>query len=143
MSWLARMNETSDYVSLVEQNAMNLRSYLRDSWPISMSRLVARQQYEEMLKNMVRRAKAMGCDPDMISPEFAASMNQFVRQNVDAEEWHRKMENKRHYERADAEATFALNEPLQASAPLRPPDRMRSLRQAAWPRADMPSGFLR
>jgi integrase len=113
MSWVIRMNESTDYVSLIEQNAMNVRSYLRDSWPISTNRLIARQHYEEMLKNMVRRAKAIGCDPEMISPEFTASLNQFVRQNVDAEEWHRKMENRRHYEqgRADAETVAAFGAP--------------------------------
>ena len=49
MSWVTRMNDTIDYVSLFQTNAEQLRTYLADSWPISQERLVARQQYEELL----------------------------------------------------------------------------------------------
>lgn len=85
MSWVTRMNDTIDYVSLFQTNAEQLRAYLADSWPISQERLVARQQYEELLKNMVRRAKAVGCDPDMIEPDFASLLSHFVQQNVDTD----------------------------------------------------------
>lgn len=61
MAWVHRMNESVDYVSLFEKNAAELRTYLRDAWPISEERLVARQNYEELLKNMARRARAVGC----------------------------------------------------------------------------------
>jgi integrase len=111
MSWVTRMNDTIDYVSLFQMNAVQLRTYLADSWPISEERLLARQQYEELLKNMTRRAKAVGFDPEMIEPDLTSLLNLFVRQNVDADAWHRKLENRRHYEqgRADAEASNALN----------------------------------
>jgi hypothetical protein len=111
MSWVTRMNDTIDYVSLFQMNAVQLRTYLADSWPISEERLLARQQYEELLKNMVRRAKAVGCDPGMIEPDLTSLLNLFVRQNVDADAWHRKLENRRHYEqgRTDAEESNALN----------------------------------
>lgn len=113
MNWVTRMNDTFDYVSLFQINAVQLRTYLADGWPISEGRLVARQQYEELLKNMVRRARAEGCDPGMIEPDFTSHLNLFVRQNVDAEAWLRKIENRKHYERgrADAEASHALSAP--------------------------------
>lgn len=62
MASVHRMNESIDYVSLFQKNAVELRAYLRDAWPVSEERLVARRNYEELLKNMARRAKAAGCD---------------------------------------------------------------------------------
>ena len=97
------MNESVDYISLFERNAAELRTYLRDAWPISEERLIARRNYEELLKNMARRARAVGCDPAMIEPEYFALFERFVRQNVDAEVWQRKSENLHHYERGRAE----------------------------------------
>jgi hypothetical protein len=103
MAWVHRMNESVDYVSLFERNAAELRTYLRDAWPISEERLIARQNYEDLLKNMARRARAVGCDPAMIEPEYFALFERFVRQNVDAKVWRRKNENLQHYERGRAE----------------------------------------
>jgi hypothetical protein len=110
MTWVHRMNDTVDYVSLFEKNAVQLRQYLADAWPISEERLVARRNYEELLKNMGRRARAVGCDPTMIEPDFQSLLNHFVRQNVDAEDWLRKVDNQRHYERGrtDVEAKLGL-----------------------------------
>jgi hypothetical protein len=110
MTWVHRMNDTVDFVSLFQKNALQLRHYLADAWPISEERLVARRNYEELLKNMMRRARAVGCDPTMIEPDFRTFLNHFVRQNVDAEEWLRKVDNQRHYERgrADVEAKLGF-----------------------------------
>src|SRR5690606_15064377 len=71
---------------------------------------VARRLYEEMLKNLIRRSKAVGCDPDMVEPGFQELFNRFVRQNVEAEGWLRRAERIREYERgrADMQAAIAL-----------------------------------
>ena len=110
MTWVTRMNDTIDYVSLFQKNTGQLQVYLSDAWPIAEERFVARRNYEELLKNMVRRARAVGCDPSMVEPEFQAPLAHFVRQNVDAEAWLRKIENQRHYEqgRADTEARLGF-----------------------------------
>ncbi len=125
MTWVHRMNDTNDYVSLFEKNALQVRQYLADTWPISEERLVARRNYEELLKNMVRRARAVGCDTTMIEPDFQSLLNYLVRQNVDAEEWLRKIDNHRHYERgrADVEAKLgfaAAPASFRSSAPQMP-----------------------
>ena len=114
MTWIHRMNDTIDYVSLFEKNALQLRQYLADAWPVSAERLVGRRNYEELLKNMVRRARSVGCDPTMVEPDFQALLNHFVRQNVDAEIWLRKIENQHHYERGRADVEAGLgSDPLR------------------------------
>lgn len=108
MNWVHRMNDSVDFVSLFQKNAYELRHYLADSWPISQERLVARRNYEELLKNMARRARADGCDPAMIEPDYFGLFQHFVRQNVDAEAWHRETENRQHYERGRADMQALL-----------------------------------
>ena len=108
MTSVHRMNDTVDFVSLFQKNAQQLRQYLGDAWPISEERLVARRNYEELLKNMVRRARSVDCDPTMIEPDFQSLLNNFVRQNVDAEAWLKKLENQHHYERGRADMETRL-----------------------------------
>jgi integrase len=103
------MNESVDYVSLFEKNVVELRTYLSDAFPFPEERLVARQNYEELLKNLSRRAKADGCDPDMLDPEYQTLFERFVRQNADAEAWFRRAEGVRHYERGRADMQAALS----------------------------------
>jgi integrase len=109
IGWVHRMNESTDYVSLFEKNAIQLRLYLADRWPITDERLEARQHYEELLKNLARRARAAGADPEMIEPDYYALFQQFVRQNVDAEHALRKAETVRHYERGRSDMQAALS----------------------------------
>jgi len=128
MGWFHRMNESVDYVGLFAKNVAELRRYLADAFPISEERLVARRNYEELLKNLSRRAKAQGCDPDMLDPEYTSLFQRFVQQNVEAETWLRTAEAVRHYERgrADMQAALAFGAvPASFSAaPANPP---------AWP----------
>lgn len=99
LGWFDRMNDSTDYPSLIEKNVTQLRAYLRDAWPISDERLFARRNYEELLKNLNRKAQAAGCEPDMIEPEFPTLLMMFVQQNVEAEAYLRKAERVREYER--------------------------------------------
>lgn len=99
LGWFHRMNDSANYPSLIEKNVAQLRAYLRDAWPISDERLFARRSYEELLKNLNRKAQAAGCEPDMIEPEFPALLKTFVQQNVEAEAYLRKAERVREYER--------------------------------------------
>lgn len=108
IGWLHRMNDTPDFTRLIELNVRELRTYLADRWPVAEDRLQARRNYEELLKNLNRRAKAAGCDPDMIEPGYIQLLNRFVQQNVDAENHLRHMERVREYERGRADMQAAL-----------------------------------
>lgn len=108
LGWFHRMNDSTDYPSLFQKNVVQLRIYLQDSWPVSDERLVGRRQYEELLKNLNRKAKAKGCEPDMIEPEFPSLFRTFVQQNVEAEAYLRKAERVRDYERGRADMQAAV-----------------------------------
>jgi hypothetical protein len=72
-------------VDLFQKNVLQLRVYLSDAFPIPDEGLFSRHNYEELLKSLTRRARAQGCDPDMIDAEFRTLFVRFVRQNVEAE----------------------------------------------------------
>lgn len=108
LGWFHRMNDSIDYPSLIQKNVAELRTYLQDTWPISDERLFARKSYEELLKNLNRKAQAVGCDPDMIEPEFPILFRTFVEQNVEAEAYLRKAERVREYERGRADVHAAV-----------------------------------
>ncbi|WP_274426492.1 site-specific integrase [Chelativorans sp. YIM 93263] len=127
--WFHRMNESIDYPSLFKKNVVELRTYLQDVWPISNERLFARRNYEELLKNLNRRAQAAGCDPGMIEPDFPELLKAFVQQNVEAEAYLRKAERVKEYERgrADMQAavqfdavpeSFRISQPVTQTPPL-------------------------
>lgn len=98
-----------DYVSLFQMNMIQLKLYVSDQWPIADERLFARKNYEELLKNLNRRARAANCDPDMIEPEFSELLKLFVQQNVEAEAYQRKTERFIEYERGRADMKAALD----------------------------------
>lgn len=131
MGWLHRMNESVDYVTMFQKNAAELQRYLTDQWPIAEERLVARQRYEELLKNLVRRARAAGCDPAMIEPDYHVLFQRFVRQNLDAAHWQQRAEAVKHYERgrSDMHAAMTFGAVPQSFAPATP-DRLKN-REAA------------
>ena len=108
LGWFHRMNDSIDYPSLFQKNIAELRTYLQDAWPISDERLFARKSYEELLKNLNRKAQAAGCEPDMIAPEFPTLFRTFVKQNVEAEAYLRKAERVREYERGRGDMQAAL-----------------------------------
>lgn len=110
LTWVHRMNEIKyeDYVGLFQKNITELRQYVADALPLSEARLVARQLYEETLKNLIRRAKAAGCDPEMVEPGFQELFNRFVRQNVEADAWLRHVERIQEYERGRADMQAAI-----------------------------------
>lgn len=108
IGWVHRMNDSTDFVTLLQKNVVELQRYLQDAWPISDERLFARKSYEELLKNLTRKAQAAGCDPHMVEPDYLELFKRFVTQNVDAENWLRKAENVRHYERGRADMEAAL-----------------------------------
>jgi hypothetical protein len=70
--------------------------------------LFARRNYEELLKNLNRKAQAAGCEPDMLEPEFPRLFRAFVQQNVEAEAYLRKAERVREYERGRADMQAAV-----------------------------------
>lgn len=102
------MNDTTDYPALFRTNVLQLSTYLQDAWPISDDRLFARKNYEELLKNLNRRAQAAGCAADMIEPEFPELLKLFVQQNVEAETYSRKAERVKEYERGRTDMQAAI-----------------------------------
>ncbi|QKV17054.1 site-specific integrase [Oricola thermophila] len=108
IGWVHRMNDSTDFVSLFQKNVRELRNYLQDAWPLSEERLQARRNYEELLKNLTRRAKAAGCDPTMLEPDYLDLFKAFVAQNVDAEAYLRQAEKVQAYERGRADMQAAL-----------------------------------
>lgn len=137
LGWIHRMNDSANYVSLFQKNVGELRKYLLDPWPLSEERLQARRNYEEMLKNLKRRALAAQCDPDMIEPDFTALLNRFVNQNLDAETFLRQRDKVQAYERgrADMQAAIqmgAVPASFQASAHHSPAIPSQPDTTAAW-----------
>jgi hypothetical protein len=92
MGWVHRINDSVDYVSLSEKNIIERRVYLSDAFALTEERLVARRNYEEPLKNLSRRAKAAGCDPGMIDPEYQRYSNASFGKNVEPEAWPKRAE---------------------------------------------------
>lgn len=108
LAWFQHMNDVIDYPHLFALNVRELRMYLADQWPIGEDRLFARKQYEELLKNLVRRAEAHDFAPDMLEPDFPDLFKHFVRQNVEAEAHERKIEKVRAYERGRSDIQSAM-----------------------------------
>lgn len=108
LPWLHRMNESPDYASLFYKNIIELGNFLDDQLPITDERLFARRNYEELLKNLVRRAKAVGCEPDIIEPDFPILLKAFIQQNVEAEDRLRQTEQVQQYERGRADMHAAV-----------------------------------
>jgi hypothetical protein len=64
------MNDSIDFDALFAKNVRQLQTYLSDPLPLSDDRLFARRSYEEMLKNLNRRAQARDFDPNASEPRF-------------------------------------------------------------------------
>lgn len=112
------MNQTPDYPSMFKMNVAQLRDYLNDRPPITEERLFARKSYEEMLKNLNRRAQAVGCQPEMLEPDYPQLLRLFVQQNVEAEGRIRAVEKIQQYERGRADIQAAISAGvLNVSAP--------------------------
>ncbi|WP_349365559.1 MAG: hypothetical protein ABL311_11325 [Nitratireductor rhodophyticola] len=131
LGWIHRMNDSVDYVSLFQKNVRQLETYLQQQWPITSEQLQARQNFEELLKNLNRRALAANCDPSMLEPEYHGLFNIFVQQNVEAETYLRQQEKMEAYERGRKDV---LHTHAQTSVP---PSflRGRSVRGTARPEA--------
>lgn len=108
LSWLLPMNDAPDYMHLFQLNVRDLARCVCEPEPLSEDRLVARQRYEELLKNMNRRAQAAGFDVTIPFPEYHQLFTQFVQQNVQAEQRHRHVERVREYERGRSDVQVAL-----------------------------------
>jgi len=108
LAWIYRMNDSVDYPDLIEKNVAQLRIYLSDAVPFSEERLLARRHYEELLKNLTRRAEAQGWDIDMLNPDYRPLFKRFVWENTEVEAWHKRAEGVRQYERGRADMQMAL-----------------------------------
>jgi hypothetical protein len=70
LGWVYGMNDSIDFAALFAKNVRQLQTYLSDPLPLSDDRLFARRSYEEMLKNLNRRAQARDFDLNASEPRF-------------------------------------------------------------------------
>lgn len=108
MGWICGMNDSIDYATLFEKNVRQLQTYLAERPPFDEDRLFARRSYEEMLKNLNRRAQANGVEPNVVDPHYRALFDAFVAQNVEAEAQLRQREKVFAYERGRAAVTQGI-----------------------------------
>ena len=87
-----------DFAALFAKNVRQLQTYLSDPLPLTDDRLFARRSYEEMLKNLNRRAQARDFDPNAREPGYRELFEAFVEQNVEAETLLRQREKMAAYE---------------------------------------------
>jgi hypothetical protein len=102
------MNDSIDFAALFEKNAWQLQTYLADQLPLNEDRVFARRSYEELLKNLNRRAQARGFEPNVLDPHYRTLFDAFVAQNVDAEARLRQREKTIVYERGRADVTMGI-----------------------------------
>lgn len=129
MLWILRMIDAPDYASLFSKNIIELRNYLNEQPPFSDEKLFARKNYEELLKNMMRRAQAKELGFIEHQTELRQLLNIFVQQNVEAEAKKHAYENMINYERGRTDMQNAISagiiEPLTSpeykSAPIPSP----------------------
>ena len=123
LGWILAMNDSPDYPALFRHNVHQLKSYLADTGSVDEDRLFARKSFEELLKNLNRRAKAAGYDPTVKEPAYNDLFQSFVAQNVSLEAGQRQRERFINYERGRADATTAMQMGLTAAptATLAPP----------------------
>lgn len=108
LGWIYGMNDSVDFAALFEKNARQLQTYLADRLPLTEDRVFARRSYEELLKNLNRRAQARDFDPGVIDPHYRALFDAFVTQNVEAEAQLRQREKAFAYERGRADVTMGI-----------------------------------
>ncbi|MFK4823578.1 DUF6538 domain-containing protein [Paenochrobactrum sp. BZR 588] len=119
MLWILRMTDALDYPSLFSKNIIELRNYLKDQPPLSDERLFARKNYEELLKNMMRRAQAKELGFIEHQTELRQLFNIFVQQNVEAETKKHNYEKMISYERGRSDMQNAISAGI--IQPLTPP----------------------
>ena len=108
LGWVYGMNDSIDFSALFARNVRQLRSYLDDRLPLTEDRLFARRSYEELLKNLNRRAQARDLDPKILAPDYRALFEAFVAQNIEAEALLRQREKMAAYERGRADVTMGI-----------------------------------
>jgi len=101
LGWVYGMNDSIDFPALFEKNVRQLQTYLAD-------RLFARRSYEELLKNLNRRAQARDVEPAVHDPHYRALFDALVAQNVEAEAQLCQREKMTSYERGRADVTMGI-----------------------------------
>ncbi len=120
LRWIHPMNDSDSHLALIAKNVNDLRAYVMDIAPITEDVLQARKIYEEALRNMNRRAKAQGFEPEILHPGYYQLFHTFVSQNHAAEEALRERDRAFNYERGRADQLRAVQMGL---APGHPPQQ--------------------
>ena len=108
LGWIYGMNDSVDFAALFAKNVRQLQSYLGDHLPVSDERLFARRNYEELLKNLNRRAQAREFEVSVAEPGYRALFEAFVAQNLEAEGLQRQRERMVEYERGRSDVTTGI-----------------------------------
>ncbi len=108
LGWVYGMNDSIDFAALFAKNVRQLQTYLSDPLPLSDDRLFARRSYEEMLKNLNRRAQARDFDPNASEPRYRALFEAFVEQNLEAETLSRQREKMAAYEQGRTDIKMGI-----------------------------------
>lgn len=108
LGWIYGMNDSVDFAALFAKNVRQLQSYLDDRLPVSDERLFARRNYEELLKNLNRRAQAREFEVSVAEPGYRALFEAFVAQNLEAEGLQRQRERMVEYERGRSDVTTGI-----------------------------------
>ncbi|SCZ43875.1 hypothetical protein SAMN03080610_03144 [Afifella marina DSM 2698] len=103
LPWVFSMNDSINYGDLFARNLREIRNYLSQS-VLDEDALFARHAFEEMLKNLNRRAEAQGAHPAVVAPDYFMLFQQFVQQNVRAESTLRERGLAEAYERGRTDA---------------------------------------
>lgn len=108
LGWVYGMNDSIDFAVLFAKNIRQLQTYFSDPLPLSDDRLFARRSYEEMLKNLNRRAQARDFDPNASEPRFRGLIEAFVEQNLKAETLSRQREKMAAYEQGRTDIKIGI-----------------------------------
>lgn len=109
LQWFMPMNSALDQTSLYREIVRRIDDYLQDSMPIDSDRLLARQKFDEWKTLSLKALAEKGVWNDyFFDDELQRKVALFQEQNVQADQYLRKGEAVRAYERGRADMKDAL-----------------------------------
>ncbi|PZQ10028.1 MAG: hypothetical protein DI565_20215 [Ancylobacter novellus] len=99
LPWVLDVVESTNFHDLFFRSARRLDEYAFAEPRIDDDTLLARRAFEEMLKNLNRRAQAAGFDPKSADPDWLVLVKEFVDENVRIAAELGKARNREAYER--------------------------------------------
>ena len=120
LPWVLDVVDSVDFSDLFLKSMRRLDEYAASEAAADADVLHARRRFEELLKNLHRRAQAAGFDPESAVPNWLSLINWFVSENVRIEEQLREAADRQAYDRGrHDERQAAANGFGTAAAPAR------------------------